>query len=123
MQNSKGFLLALLAFSSTAIRAADMAEYTLCSVYHRMIAGQLSRQENMSAVADAEKEKMHHMTDLAKSAANEEHGVEFGAEAFLDEWRYHLAEMEKRIEKDYRNIYRLKHRYREYCDKLAVTSE
>jgi len=123
MHYSKALLLALLAFSSTAIQAADMADYTLCAVYHRMITGQLNQQENMSAVAEAEREKMLHMTDLAKSAANKEQGVEFGPEVFLEEWRYHLAEMEKRIGKDYGNIYRLKHRYREYCNTLAAASE
>lgn len=115
-------LALLLAFPGTATQAADMADYTVCSVYHRMISGQLSQQENLSAVADAEKEKMYKMTDLAKSAANKEQGEEFGPDAFLDEWRYHLAEMEKIIRKDYANIYRLKYRYREYCNKLAVAA-
>jgi phage pi2 protein 07 len=123
MRYGKSVLLALLVFPSTAIHAADMAEYTVCAVYHRMITGQLNQQENMSAVAETEREKMLHMTDLAKSAANQEQGVEFGPEVFLEEWRYHLSEMEQRIGKDYGNIYRLKHRYREYCNTLAAASE
>lgn len=123
MQYSKGVLLVLLAFSSTPNQAAEMADYTVCAVYHRMITGQLNQQENMSAVAETERAKMLLMTDLAKSAANKEQGEEFGPEVFLEEWRYHLAEMELRIGKDYGNIYRLKHRYREYCNKLATAAE
>lgn len=123
MDYGKGLLLALLAFSSTAIQAADMADYTVCAVYHRMITGQLKQQENMSAVAETERAKMLLMTNLAKLAANEEQGEEFGPEVFLGEWRYHLAEMELRIGKDYSNIYRLKHRYREYCNTLATAAE
>ena len=123
MDYCKTFLLALLVFSSTAIQAADMADYTLCAVYQRMITGQLNQQENMSAVAETERQKMLRMTTLAKSAANKEQGEEFGPEVFLEEWRYHLAEMELRIGNDYGNIYHLKHRYREYCNTLAAAAE
>jgi phage pi2 protein 07 len=123
MNYSKGLLLALLTFSNTSIQAADMADYTICAVYHRILTGQLKQQENMSAVAETERAKMLLMTNLAKLAANEEQGEEFGPEVFLEEWRYHLAEMELRIGKDYGNIYRLKHRYREYCNTLATAAE
>ena len=108
----------MLVFPSA--QADTMAEYTLCAVYHRMIASQLSREQQLDDLADIEKEKMQDMITLAKAAANQEQGIEFGAEAFLDEWRYHIGQMEKRIDKNYANMYRLKYRYREHCQKVAA---
>ena len=119
MQLRIEFILLWLASTSSLAEppSPTMSDYTLCAVYHRMMAGSF-QSNGRDYQAMAEREKMDSLIKKAKHLAREEFGDELAEESFLDEWRTVLANMNDQINRNYVNISRIKYRYKNRCTAL-----
>jgi hypothetical protein len=98
--------------------AHSMTAYTTCAVYHRMLAGAYKSQSQSSALADLETEKMNDFIGRAKRAGQQAFGPEAAEPAFLEVWREDIHLMESQINRNYKNIARLRMSYRQQCEAL-----
>ena len=94
----------------------SMSGYTTCAVYHRMMAGAMRRNGNLSSLADLEVDKMGLFVRRAKRLSVEMYGEELGEEIFNEEWAAIQLDMTDMINRNYDNISRLRVRYKESCD-------
>ena len=94
----------------------SMTNYTICAVYHRMLAGAMRRKGNLGALVDVQIEKMNRFVELAKRSSQKEYGPELGEEIFNDEWAAIQVEMTDQINRNFDNISRLRLRYQVSCD-------
>ncbi|MCZ6502332.1 MAG: hypothetical protein O6945_07445 [Gammaproteobacteria bacterium] len=113
------FIFLLLAGTSSLAESPSptTSDYTVCAVYHRMMVGSFQRS-GRDWQAMAEREKMDSLIKKAKHLARDEYGDELAEELFLDEWRAVLARMNDQINRNYKNISRLKYRYKNRCTAL-----
>lgn len=98
----------------TAMRA-----HTTCAVYFRMIAGSIEANAgDDSALAYLPKGKMSALADAARSDAVKAYGSEHAEARFDVAWRSILADMTDQINRNYRNITRLRVRYEDGCEAM-----
>jgi len=112
------FIILLLAFQVRA-EQPSMSDYTTCAVYHRMLASSFKRERNLQILAELEMEKMDTLISRAKAAGIEEYGEELVEELFQDEWNAALSDMTDQINRSYKNVPRLKYRYKDRCAALV----
>ncbi len=117
--------LMIVLFMPLTARGAEVSasDLTTCAVYHRMLAAALRRDRNLPVIAEIEEEKMNRLIRRAKTVGAEENGVEFGEELFNDDWQAALADMTDQINRNYKNVGRLKVRYRSRCAALSNQEE
>lgn len=109
-----GFVILLLAFQGYA-QSPSMSDYTTCAVYHRMLASAFKRDRDLPIMAELEIEKMDAFISKAKEATVTEYGEDLAEELFQDEWNAVLMAMTDQINRSYKNVSRLKVRYRGRC--------
>jgi hypothetical protein len=114
--------LLVLALASANIFAEtdsnSMAEYTTCAVYHRMLAGAYRHDGRSPALADIEIEKMNAFIASAKNVGKQTFGVEAVEQEFLHVWREDTQLMESQINRNYKNIARLRMNHKQRCAAL-----
>jgi hypothetical protein len=96
----------------------SMAEYTTCAVYHRMLAGAYRQDSQSPDLADIEIEKMNAFIASAKHVGKQTFGAEAVESEFLQVWREDTQLMESQINRNYKNIARLRINHKQRCAAL-----
>jgi pimeloyl-CoA synthetase len=111
-----------LALASTSVFAEtesnSMAQYTTCAVYHRMLAGAYRQDSQTPDLVDIEIEKMNAFIASAKNVGKQTFGVEAVESEFLLAWREDTQLMESQINRNYKNIARLRINHKRRCAAL-----
>lgn len=111
-------LLLLMPLAFGEAESNTMDTYTTCAVYHRMVAGAFQRRgPDLQSLMNLETEKMESWTKKAKQLAHEQYGDE-AEKMFLEQWRLTQVNMTDQINRNYKNISRLKYRYGDRCSVL-----
>jgi len=112
----------VLALASTNVFAEtesnSMAQYTTCAVYHRMLAGAYRQDSQTPDLVDIEIEKMNAFIASAKNVGKQTFGVEAVEQEFLLAWREDTQLMESQINRNYKNIARLRINHKQRCAAL-----
>jgi len=118
-----GILTSFTCFAEEEVTSEyGVNDYVQCAVFHRMMAASFSAQygSGLESLQISETEKLQSFVKHAKKTA-ELDNPETAEEVFNEEWQYYLREMFDEINRSYKNVSRLKYRYRQRCAKLAET--
>ncbi len=97
-----------------------LTDYVRCAMFHRMMAASFSSRfgSGLESLQIVETEKMQAFVKHSRELAEKDFPDE-AKDIFNDEWQFYLKDMFDQINRNYKNVSRLKYRYRERCAKLA----
>jgi len=113
-------LMVSLASGAEQAHEPGIDELVQCAMFHRMMAASFSDEfgSGLESLQGVELEKMQGFVKRARDLSDQQLGDDAEA-AFNDEWQYYLKEMFDQINRNYKNVSRLKYRYRERCANMA----